>query len=59
MDTDSSFSVPLSTRVEPSLRDDLKKIAQRNDRKFADEVRRALRMHVLAEKRISEIEEAS
>lgn len=59
MDTDSNFSVPLSTRVEPSLRDDLKIIAERNDRKFADEVRRALRLHVLAEKRISDLEEAS
>ena len=38
----------LTVRVEDHLRDDLKRLAEENDRTFSAEVRRALRLHVLA-----------
>ena len=41
-------SLPISLRVEPSLRDDIKRLAAKHDRKFADECRRALRLYVLS-----------
>jgi predicted transcriptional regulator len=42
--------VLLSVRVEEELRDDLKALAEANDRNFSAELRRALRLYVLAEK---------
>jgi len=39
--------VQISTRIEESLRDDLQKMAERGDRTFSQEVRKALRLHVI------------
>jgi predicted transcriptional regulator len=46
--------VTVSARVERRLRDDLQQVADRNERSFSAELRRALRLHVLAETRIAE-----
>jgi len=41
--------VTISARIEERLRDELRKLAHQNDRTFSQEVRRALRLHVLDE----------
>jgi len=46
--TTEQVSLPISIRLEPSLRDDLRRLASEHDRKFADECRRALRLYVLS-----------
>lgn len=51
--------VPISAMVEQSLRDDIARIAKAEDRTFSAEVRRALRLHVLAQTAIHDLEEAS
>ena len=41
--------VPISAMVEETLRDDVQKLATENERSFSAEVRRALRLYVMAE----------
>jgi len=54
-----ALEVVISTRVEASLRDDLQALADQAERRFADEVRRALRWYVLAEASQGRPEEAA
>lgn len=51
--------VPISAMVEASLRDQIAALAKKEDRSFSAEVRRALRLHVLAQTAIHDIEEVS
>jgi hypothetical protein len=43
--------VTISARVEKRLRDDLAALARMNERSFSAELRRAIRLHVMAETR--------
>lgn len=49
-----TFSEFIGASVEPSLKRDLEKLATKNDRTVAAEIRRALRMWVLGHQRKGE-----
>lgn len=51
---DKVKQVHIGAEVEESLRDELKDIAKRNERSFSAEIRRALRLHVMASRATEE-----
>lgn len=51
--------VPISATVERSLRDEIAELAKKGDRSFSAEVRRALRLHVMAERATEDPREAA
>ena len=51
-------TVHIGAEVEEDLRDELLRLARKNDRSFSAELRRALRLYVLEHQITSEDEEA-